>query len=94
MANEYDPSRAAVLVENLTKWGAADVAVTVGDTARLARYGCDSFDVVAADVPCSGEGMMRKDPRAVAQWTPELVYSSHSQSTLSSFSSLEKVHVL
>lgn len=73
VANEYDPSRAAVLVENLTKWGAADVAVTVGDTARLARYGCDSFDVVSADVPCSGEGMMRKDPRAVAQWTPGLV---------------------
>ena len=31
------------------------------------------FDVIAADVPCSGEGMMRKDDEAVAQWTPALV---------------------
>ena len=31
------------------------------------------FDVIAADVPCSGEGMMRKDDEAVAQWSPTLV---------------------
>ncbi|MDE7388859.1 MAG: hypothetical protein K2M97_06370, partial [Muribaculaceae bacterium] len=36
-------------------------------------YGEETFDVIAADVPCSGEGMMRKDAAAVAQWTPGLV---------------------
>lgn len=73
VANEYDPSRADALVENITRWGAVDVAVTVGDTARLARYGEATFDVIAADVPCSGEGMMRKEPKAVEQWSPALV---------------------
>lgn len=73
VANEYDPARADALIENLTRWGATDVAVTVGATDRLARYGEATFDVIAADVPCSGEGMMRKEPRAVEQWTPALV---------------------
>lgn len=75
VANEYDPGRADALIENLTRWGAPRVAVTVGPTDRLARYGLDTFDVIAADVPCSGEGMMRKEPAAVAQWTPALVES-------------------
>ncbi|MDE6316127.1 MAG: hypothetical protein K2L71_06655 [Muribaculaceae bacterium] len=73
VANEYDSSRAEALIENITRWGATDVAVTVGPTDRLASYGAETFDVIAADVPCSGEGMMRKEARAVEQWTPELV---------------------
>ena len=31
------------------------------------------FDIIVADVPCSGEGMFRKDPEAVRQWSPQLV---------------------
>ncbi len=72
VANEYVPSRAAVLRENVIKWGSPDVIVTRGDTASLSRLK-DMFDIVVADVPCSGEGMMRKDPEAVAQWNPGLV---------------------
>lgn len=71
-ANEYDYRRAAVLAENLAKWGNPRVTVTRGDTARYtALRHC--FDIIAADVPCSGEGMMRKDAEAVAQWSPALV---------------------
>lgn len=71
-ANEYVPQRAAVLRENLAKQGYPLTIVTTGDTARFA--GMDAaFDIVAADVPCSGEGMMRKDAEAVAQWSPRLV---------------------
>lgn len=71
VANEYVPTRAAVLRENLTKWG-VPCAVRSGDTARFAADGA-VFDLIAADVPCSGEGMMRKDAKAVEQWSPELV---------------------
>ena len=74
VANEFDPKRAAVLVENIERWGSPDVIVTQGDTARLAALG-ETFDIVAADVPCSGEGMMRKEPAAIAQWSPGLVAS-------------------
>ena len=72
VANEYVPSRAAVLKENIVKWGCPSVIVTRGDTASLARLG-EMFDLVVADVPCSGEGMMRKDEDAVAQWSEGLV---------------------
>lgn len=73
VANEADPTRAAVLDENLMKWGYADVAITVGQAQKLAKLPTGCFDIIAADVPCSGEGMMRKDHKAVEQWTPGLV---------------------
>lgn len=72
-ANEYDSRRAAVLRENLAKWGYPKVEVTVGDTARFA--GSKAWNIVAVDAPCSGEGMMRKDDFARRQWSPELVDS-------------------
>ena len=71
VANEYVATRAAVLRENLIKWG-VPCAVRSGDTSRFAADGA-VFDIIAADVPCSGEGMMRKDAKAVEQWTPALV---------------------
>lgn len=72
VANEYVPLRAGILRENLAKWGYPLCCVTQGDTSR---FTADSgrFDIIAADVPCSGEGMMRKDPHAVEQWSPALV---------------------
>ena len=72
VANEIMPSRCRVLAENLLKWGYPSTIVTRGDTASLARAG-QVADLIIADVPCSGEGMMRKDEDAVAQWTPRLV---------------------
>lgn len=72
VANEYVPARAAVLRENIVKWGHPGVIVTRGDTAALGSMN-ETFDLIVADVPCSGEGMMRKDPVAAAQWSPGLV---------------------
>ena len=72
VANEYVAQRAAILSENLAKWGNGHVVVTTGDAARLGRLG-ERFDVIAADVPCSGEGMMRKDSDAVEQWSEGLI---------------------
>lgn len=72
VANEYVPRRAAVLVENLTKWGYPGTVVCRGDTLRLGKLD-EMFDIVGVDAPCSGEGMFRKDEEAVAQWSPGLV---------------------
>ncbi|MCM1162848.1 MAG: rRNA cytosine-C5-methyltransferase [Muribaculaceae bacterium] len=74
VANEYVPARAAVLRENIIKWGEPGVIVTRGDTASFSPMR-HAFDLIVADVPCSGEGMMRKDPDAVAQWSPALIES-------------------
>lgn len=69
VSNEVVPNRTYILAENLTKWGSPFSVVTrneAADFARLESY----FDMVATDVPCSGEGMFRKDPDAIAEWSP------------------------
>lgn len=72
IANEYDYRRADILAENIAKWGLLNVAVTQGDTVRFNRFN-NVFDLILVDAPCSGEGMMRKDPVAINQWSPQLV---------------------
>ncbi len=69
VSNEYVPQRAAVLAENVIKWGTPFCAVTNASPSDCARIK-ECFDVIIADVPCSGEGMFRKDPLTIAEWSP------------------------
>ncbi|MCW3087164.1 MAG: methyltransferase [Sediminibacterium sp.] len=72
VANEVIKARAAVLVENLTKWGGSNCIVTNNDPAHfqsLPGY----FDVMVVDAPCSGSGLFRKDPGAVNEWSEDNV---------------------
>ena len=70
--NEPIGLRAQVLAENIQKWGSPDVVVTNSYPGDYARSGL-AFDVVLCDVPCSGEGMFRKDSGAVAEWSVQNV---------------------
>ncbi len=72
VANEFIASRAEILKENLIKWGYPDFIVTNSPTKNF-RELAESFDIVAIDAPCSGEGMMRKEPIAISQWNEGLV---------------------
>lgn len=72
VANEPVRQRACVLAENLAKWGHPDTVVTQAFPEEFASLG-GFFDVVAADVPCSGEGMFRKDDTAVGEWSLKVV---------------------
>ncbi len=72
VANEIVPPRARVLADNVVRWGDPRCVVTSNAPAQIGKL-THFFDVIAADVPCSGEGMMRKDDEAVAQWSPALV---------------------
>ena len=72
VSNEVIGSRASVLAENMAKWGRPNTVVTNNDPKDFARLAA-SFDIILADVPCSGEGMFRKDPAAIAEWSPENV---------------------
>ena len=67
VANEINRQRAAVLADNVRKWGVGNVAVTNNDPAHFAGFE-QWFDVVAIDAPCSGEGMFRKTPEARDEW--------------------------
>lgn len=68
MANEPVRQRANILTENILKFGHPDVVVTNCHAADYRRSGL-LFDVVLADVPCSGEGMFRKDEGAIREWS-------------------------
>lgn len=72
VANEVIRNRSQILAENLTKWGHPGVVVTNNDPADFSRLN-SFFDVILTDVPCSGEGMFRKDPIALSEWSPENV---------------------
>lgn len=69
LCNEYVPKRAKITVSNLERLGVRCAFVTSLDTAELARLYANYFDVVIADVPCSGEGMFRKNPEARDEWS-------------------------
>jgi 16S rRNA C967 or C1407 C5-methylase (RsmB/RsmF family)/NOL1/NOP2/fmu family ribosome biogenesis protein len=68
VSNEVIKQRAAILEENISKWGAANMVVTNNDPAHFARLE-NYFDVLVVDAPCSGSGLFRKDPAAIEEWS-------------------------
>ncbi len=72
-ANEYVPARARILLQNIERCGVRNSVVSCGDTARVANALPAWFDAVLADVPCSGEGMFRKEPEAIPEWSEDTV---------------------
>lgn len=72
VSNEPMANRNSVLRENIAKWGYAGCSVTKCYPVELRKSGA-TFDVILCDVPCSGEGMFRKDEGARSQWSTALV---------------------
>ena len=68
VSNEPNPTRAQILLENITKWDWPDCIVT-NNYPRDFRKAKAKFDLILCDVPCSGEGMFRKDPQAISEWS-------------------------
>ncbi|MBF1583011.1 MAG: hypothetical protein HXO28_06095 [Prevotella sp.] len=67
-SNEPIGKRAQILAENVQKFGHEGVAVT-NNYPRDYKKTKLGFDVIIADVPCSGEGMFRKDPQSIEEWS-------------------------
>ena len=72
VSNEPMRQRAQILAENIQKQGHPDTIVTNNYPQDFRRSGL-MFDVILADVPCSGEGMFRKDPAAIGEWSVQNV---------------------
>ncbi len=70
-SNEYVKSRALVLAQNIERCGVVNAVVSNMDTRVLCQKLAGQFDAVLADVPCSGEGMFRKEPDALTMWSEE-----------------------
>lgn len=71
VTNEIDAKRVKVLCQNLERLGVENAVVLNTDSATLGETYARTFDLVIADVPCSGEGMMRKNPLAISEWSLE-----------------------
>jgi 16S rRNA C967 or C1407 C5-methylase (RsmB/RsmF family)/NOL1/NOP2/fmu family ribosome biogenesis protein len=72
VSNEVIQSRASIVAENIKKWGYCNVVVTNNDPKDFQRLQ-GFFDVIVVDAPCSGEGLFRKDPSALQEWSEEVV---------------------
>ncbi len=68
VSNEPDRRRANILLENMLKQGHPDVLVTHNLARDFAKTDWQ-FDVILTDVPCSGEGLFRRDENAVKEWS-------------------------
>ena len=69
VSNEVIKSRAVILADNIAKWGTENVVVTNNDPADFGAFE-EQFDIIVVDAPCSGEGLFRKDPQAMQEWSP------------------------
>ena len=72
IANEVIKTRYNILRENLTKWGTSHLITTQLDSKQFHQLP-GFFDLVLVDAPCSGEGLFRKDPKAIEEWSLENV---------------------
>ena len=71
-SNEPIRNRANILLENVTKWGYENHIVT-NNYPKDYRRSKLRFDLILCDVPCSGEGMFRKDEATIREWSEQNV---------------------
>lgn len=68
VANEAIGTRSGILTENAIRWGKENLVVTNNDPSRF-RHLEGHFDLIVVDAPCSGSGMLRKDPDVISEWS-------------------------
>ncbi|WP_038901379.1 16S rRNA (cytosine(1407)-C(5))-methyltransferase RsmF [Dickeya dadantii] len=73
VANEYSASRVKVLHANLHRCGVSNTALTHFDGRVFGNALPETFDAILLDAPCSGEGVVRKDPAAMSHWSLESI---------------------
>lgn len=71
VANEIIKKRADILSENIERMGIKNAVITNETPQRLAEKYPEFFDKIIVDAPCSGEGMFRKEPQAIEEWSIE-----------------------
>lgn len=69
VSNEINPQRNKILVSNMERMGYKNVLVTKLSAEELASEYPAYFDLILVDAPCSGEGMFRKYPESVTEWS-------------------------
>lgn len=73
VSNEINTQRSRILSQNIERMGIKNAIVTNEDSFVLASHFTGFFNAIQVDAPCSGEGMFRKLPEAIEQWSMENV---------------------
>lgn len=73
VSNEINTQRSRILSQNIERMGIKNAIVTNEDSFVLASHFPSFFNAIQVDAPCSGEGMFRKLPEAVNEWSPQNV---------------------
>lgn len=73
VANEIHPARCKILSQNMERMGIGNALVTNEEPGALAARFPVFFDKILVDAPCSGEGMFRKNPDAMSEWSLDSV---------------------
>ena len=71
VSNEVNSGRAKILCENIQRLGIKNAVITNMYPEKMEKTFEKFFDKIVVDAPCSGEGMFRKDPAAIAEWSIE-----------------------
>ncbi len=71
ICNEPIPKRTRIMSRNLERMGVRNAAAICAMPDLLAEKWPEGFDAVLADVPCSGEGMFRREPESREEWSEE-----------------------
>lgn len=69
VANDASNTRCRALLKNIELMGITNALVLNETPERLSAKFTGYFDKILIDAPCSGEGMFRKDPDAVKNYT-------------------------
>jgi NOL1/NOP2/sun family putative RNA methylase len=69
VSNEIHPARCKILSQNVERMGIANAIVMNEDSAKLSERFPSYFHAILVDAPCSGEGMFRKNPEAMEEWS-------------------------
>lgn len=71
--NEPISSRRDVLAQNVERLGIKNATITCAEPQFLAPVFENYFDKILVDAPCSGEGMFKKEPNAIPEWSTQNV---------------------
>ena len=70
ISNEPEPSRAKILSTTMERLGVSNSLVVNSLPEKLSPLLPGFFDKILVDAPCSGEGMFRRDPATISEWSP------------------------
>lgn len=79
VSNEIETKRAQVLLSNIERLGISNAVVTNSTPEKITNLLKGRMDKVLVDAPCSGEGMFKKESKAIDDWSEEHVMSCASR---------------